>query len=130
MCFMFGSEATRDPAVERIEVLLSGATSRHPAGAWQGRARHVLTICACVTLDESPDWIIFDTDDGIGWRHWPDDLPDEEMVRAPLEAGGHADPGDVLAWLQGDVADPWQNGDGEGDPAVVEALQRWVVTKD
>ncbi|WP_155855964.1 hypothetical protein [Cellulomonas sp. URHD0024] len=118
----------RDPAVEGIEVLLGGAALRNPAGSWQGRARHVLTICACVTLDESPDWIIFDTVDGIGWRRWPDDLPNEEMVRAPLEAGGHADPSDVLAWLQGNAADPWASGDGDGPPEVVEALQRWVVT--
>jgi hypothetical protein len=68
---MFGrrpvSEPTRDPAVARIEALLGDAASRHPAGDWQGRARHVVTICACVTLNESPDWIIFDTDEGIGW---------------------------------------------------------------
>jgi len=129
---MFGrrsqSEPVQDTAVEEIEALLSGAALRNPAGSWQGRARHVLTICACVTTEESPDWIIFDTIDGIGWRRWPDDLPDGEMVRAPLEAGGHADPSDVLVWLQGNAADPWASGDGSGRPEVVAALQRWVVT--
>jgi hypothetical protein len=122
------SEPTRDPAVARIEALLGDAASRHPAGDWQGRARHVVTICACVTLSESPDWIIFDTAEGIGWRRWPDDLPESGMVHAPLEAGGHADPSDVLAWLLGDAADPWTSGDGSGDPEVVSALQRWLAT--
>lgn len=87
----------------------------------------MVTICACVTMSESPDWIIFDTDDGLGWRRWPDDLPDNDMVRATLEAGGHADPSDVLAWLEGNQADPWASGDGFGAPEVVGALQRWFA---
>ncbi|SDD05212.1 hypothetical protein [Nocardioides lianchengensis] len=116
-----------DSAVGGIERLLGEAASRHPAGVWQGRAQHVLMICACVTLHGSPDWIVFDTVDGLGWRRWPDDLPDEEMVRAPREAGGHADPSDVLAWLRGDAADPWTSGDGHGDPEVAGALRRWMV---
>lgn len=120
-------EPARDPAVDRIEALLRDAASRHPAGDWLGRARHVVTICACVTPNDSPDWIIFDTDEGLGWRRWPDDLPDNDMVHAPLEAGGHADPTDVLAWLEGNVPDPWAGGDGFGDEEVVSALQRWVA---
>ena len=81
-------------------------------------------------MSESPDWIIFDTDEGLGWRRWPDDLPDNDMVRATLEAGGHADPSDVLAWLEGNMADPWASGDGFGAPEVVGALQRWVVQSE
>lgn len=86
-----------------------------------------MAICACVTLNVSPDWIIFDTDEGIGWRRWPDDLPDDEMVHAPLEAGGHADPSDVLAWLEGKTADPWASADGFGSTEATTALQRWAA---
>lgn len=111
-----------------IEEMLDRAEARHRAGEWQGRARHVLWICACVTLDRSPDWIIFDTDDGVGWRRWPDYLPDVEVVHAPLEAGGHASPSEVLAWLQGAAKDPWgAGGDGSGDPEVLVELQRRVA---
>lgn len=120
-------QPSEDPSVTLIEELLESASTRHNAGDWRGRARHVLTICACVTLDVSPDWIIFDTEDGFGWRRWPDDLPDDEMVRAPLEAGGHAAPADVAAWLQGTAKDPWAAGDGDGDAGVVIALRRWIA---
>jgi len=77
-------------------------------------------------LSKSPDWIIFDTDEGIGWRRRPG-LPDDAMVHAPLEAGGHPAPSDVLAWLEGNVPDPWASGDGYGDSEVISALQRWVT---
>jgi len=30
--------------------------------------------------------------------------------------------------LQGNAADPWARGDGNGHPEVVDALRRWVVT--
>ncbi|NYG59419.1 hypothetical protein BJ980_002342 [Nocardioides daedukensis] len=109
-----------------IEELLDRASGRHPAGDWHGRARHALTICACVTLDASPDWIIFDTEDGIGWLRRRVDMPEGEIVRAALEAGGHADPSEVVAWLQGTAADPWTGGDGYGDAEVVIALRRWI----
>jgi hypothetical protein len=121
------SEPASHPAVERIEMVLSAAASRHPAGALPGRVRHVMTICACVTPYRSPDWIIFDTDDGVGWRRQPDELPGEEILHAPVEAGGHADPSDVLAWLEGDAPDPWGPGDGYGDMAAVRALRRWIL---
>ncbi|WP_157571019.1 hypothetical protein [Nocardioides insulae] len=129
---MFGrrrpTQPSEDPAVAFIEALLDRASTTHPAGAWQGRARHALTICACVTPDHSPDWIIFDTEEGIGWRRWPDDLPDIEVVHAPLEAGGHADPSEVLAWLQCTAEDPWgAGGDGSGDADVLTELQRWIA---
>ncbi|WP_152659362.1 hypothetical protein [Demequina salsinemoris] len=119
-------EPVWDPAVAEVEALLDAAARRHPAGEWEGRARHALSICACITPDHAPSWLIVDTDDGLGWERLPDGFPDEALVRAPLEAGGHADPSDVLAWLRGDALDPWATGDGDGDPEVVEALRRWV----
>lgn len=117
-----------DSAVVLIEELLDRAATRNSAGDWRGRAAHVITICACVTLDVSPGWIIFDTEGGIGWRRWPDGLPDEQVIRAPLEAGGHADPSEVLAWLRGSAPDPWAAGGyGSGDAEVLPALQSWLV---
>ncbi|EAP98304.1 hypothetical protein JNB_15108 [Janibacter sp. HTCC2649] len=86
-----------------------------------------MLICACVTLDASPDWIVYDTDDGIGWCRWPDGLPEAEMVHAPLDSGGHANPSEVLAWLQGNAEDPWgAGGEGSGDPEVLIELQRQI----
>lgn len=129
---MFGARKSgrslEHPAVGAIEDLLRAAASRHPVGDWERGARHVLHICACVTLDDAPDWIIFDTGDGVGWRRWPDDLPEAEVVRAPLEAGGHADPAQVLAWLRGDAADPWGGGgEGFGEPEVLIELHRQIA---
>lgn len=119
------TQPPEDPALALIEERLDRAAARQPAGDWQGRARHVLTICACVTVASSPDWIIFDTEDGIGWRRLPDDLPDAELVRAPRQAGGHAAPSEVLAWLHGTAPNPWgRGGDGSGDPEVVAELGR------
>jgi hypothetical protein len=93
---MFGqrrsAQPPEDPAVALIEELLDAVAARDPVGDWSGPARHVLWICTCVTLDDAPDWIIFDTDDGVGWRRWPDDLPVAEVLHAPLEAAGHAAP--------------------------------------
>jgi hypothetical protein len=129
---MFGRQRPDQPdddsAVVLIEELLDRAATRHIAGDWRGRAAHVVTICACVTLDVSPDWIIFDTEDGIGWRRWPDDLPDEQVIHAPQEAGGHAAPSEVLAWLRGNTPDPWAaGGHGSGDAEVLPALQSWLA---
>lgn len=129
---MFGGrkspQSVEDPAVGPIERLLRAAATRHPVGDLEGRTRHALHICACVTLDDAPDWIIFDTDDGVGWRRWPDDVFEADVVRAPLEAGGHADPAEVLSWLRGTAADPWGcGGDGLGDPEVLVELQSKIA---
>lgn len=99
--------AALDPDVGPIEELLEAAAARHSAGAWQGRALHALNICACCTLDESPDWMIYSTKSGVGWRRLPIKLPEREVVHAPLEAGGHAAPAQVLAWLRAEASDPW-----------------------
>ncbi len=120
-------EPVWDPAVAEVEALLDAAARRHPAGEWEGRARHALSICACISLECAPTWIIVDTEDGVGWRRVPHGAPADKQQLAPFDAGGHADPADVLAWLRGAALDPWATGDGAGDPEVVEALQRWFV---
>lgn len=118
----------RDPAVAPIERILSEAALRYPAGPWQGRARHVVYICACCTEGSSPDWVIYGTDDGIGWRRWPDDLHSDEEVDASYRVDGHADPTDVLAWLGGKAEDPWGgvNADSNEEKALA-GLRRWLT---
>lgn len=50
----------------------------------------------------------------------------DEIVDARFIAGGHADPGGVLAWLRGEKSDPWSGGDGGGDAGVVPELGRLI----
>ena len=124
---MTGLGLRQDPAVASIERILEEAAVRSPAGSWQGRVRHAVYICACCTEDASPDWIIYDTDDGIGWRRFPNGLPEDEEVDAPCRADGHADPADVLRWLEGTADDPWTSGDGDKRARkAVSGLRRWL----
>jgi hypothetical protein len=82
-------------------------------------------ICACVSLDAAPTWLIYDTPDGkIAWLRVPDGTEPSIWSDAWFSAGGHADPAEVLRWLQHDARDPWSGGgDGFGDPDVVERLR-------
>ena len=76
-------------------------------------------------MDDAPTWLIYDRDeDGVAWCRVPDGIEPLDLVDAPLSAGGHADPSDVLLWLKGDAPDPWASGDGVGDAAVIRELGR------
>lgn len=82
-----------------------------------------LWICACVTLDDAPTWLIYiDDADHVAWCRIPDGAEAEDVVDAVSTAGGHTDPGSVLAWLRGDAADPWAGGEGWDDDDVVTRL--------
>lgn len=121
----------QDPAVDPIERILADATARSPAGP--GRASHVLCVCACIAADWSPDWIIYGTDAGIGWQRCPDGLPsDDEIdddVDASFRSDVHADPADVLAWLEGRKSYLWAAGMANGDSKKVRlGLQRWLTS--
>lgn len=133
---MFGrtrlSRPPEDPAVAFVEAIFEAAASRHPAAPQSGEgtpvAPRALWICACVTMDDAPTWLIYDTDEGgIAWCRVPDGVEPLDLVDARLIAGGHADPAEVLLWVQGKTSEPWAGGgDGSGDAGVLEALGRKI----
>ena len=98
--------------------------------ARDGRAvvTHALWICACVTLEDAPTWLIHDLpDDGLAWRRVPDTVEPLDLVDARRTAGGHADPAEVLRWMQGAASHPWCGGGyGCGDAVVLEVLRRKI----
>jgi hypothetical protein len=87
-------------------------------------------ICACATQDDAPTWLIYeDRDGGIMWGRVPDGAETSDVVDAEFSAGGHAAPGDVLAWLQGELPDPWwDSGEGWIDDGVAAELVRKIRT--
>lgn len=89
---------------------------------------NALWICACVTFDEAPTWLIHDDDDsGVSWRRVPAGVEPLDLVEPRTGAGGHADPQEVLLWLEGKALDPWgSGGSGSGDAAAVEELGRRI----
>jgi len=133
---MFGrtrpSRPPEDPAVAQVERILQKAARYHAAEQptkERRSATQALWICACVTMDDAPTWLIYDTDDdGIAW--WcrvPHEVEPLDLVDARLSAGGHADPGQVLLWLQGKAPEPWAGGGGgSGDAGVLEELGRKI----
>jgi hypothetical protein len=118
--------------VASVEEILQTAASRFPGPARPSEGRplveHALWIRACVTMDDAPTWLIYDTgDDGVAWSRVPDGVEPLDLVEARRRAGGHADPLDVLLWLQGEIPEPWGGGgDGGGDVAVVRELERKI----
>lgn len=119
------SPSSGDPVVSAVEQVLSRAArfaSPVPIGVGKAIAVRAVWFCACVTLDEAPTWLIYDTPDGeVGWRRVPDSTDVAELVSAEVITGGHVDPADVLHWLQddGNAAVP---GDESADRVVVQAL--------
>jgi hypothetical protein len=116
---MFGrksSTSPEDPAVGPVEALLNrAATYREVARTRRSNeplaTASALWICACVTMDDAPTWLIYeDGEDGMAWSRISDKVTVAEVVAAGLIGGGHAVPGEVLAWLQGEVSDPWAGG--------------------
>lgn len=119
-------------AVERILARSAAAEPLNdPVPKDRVAANHALWICACVTVDESPTWLIYDTPEGgVAWRGVPDGVEPLHLVDAAHTAGGHADPAEVLSWLSGEAQDPWsEGGAGSGDPAVLRKL-RMAIRRD
>jgi len=89
-----GRRAPRpDPAVAPVEALLDAATVRH-AGVPeddepQGFPQRALSICACVTTDDAPWWLITETHEGaIAWRRLRHGNDRDGLVQAELVAAG------------------------------------------
>lgn len=109
-----------------VELILTAAASSSAGQVPQrgGRmlADRAVWFCACVTLEQAPTWLIYDTDDGkVGWCRVPDGVEVTVLVDAPVVTGSHVDPDEVLVWLQKpDVA--LTPGDGSADAAIVRNL--------
>lgn len=122
---MFGrrsvSKPPEDPSVAQVEALLERAATkfaaRAPSHGSRPMATHALLICACVTPEDAPRWLVYEDRDGSIVCRIPDRAEVSDFVDAQFSAGGHADPGDVLAWLQGEAPDPWAAGQQGPVPA-------------
>jgi hypothetical protein len=108
--------------------MLDAAREAVPMQDGKVAAGHALAICACVTLEVAPKWLIYDgADGGLMWHRVPDGVEPFDLVSARFTAGGHADPEEVLRWLRGEVSDPWGRvGDGGGSPRALEALRKRI----
>lgn len=121
--------AQEDPAVPAVEQILTAAAPAAGSAGVLSKDRLAVTnalwICACVTIDDAPTWLIYDTPDGgLAWDRIPDGVEPLDLVDARLSAGGHADPAEVLRWLQGTASDPWSGGGyGDGDAGVLDELR-------
>jgi hypothetical protein len=131
---MFGrarAEAPEDPLVDRIEAILglvagSGSTALQAPEATP-IVTNALWICACVTFDAAPTWLIHDGEGRVSWCRVPAGVEPLDLVHPHTSAGGHADPTEVLRWLEGKAPDPWGNGgNGTGDAAAVEGFGRRI----
>jgi hypothetical protein len=124
------SGVPEDPSVARIELILGRARQRYlplePKPEDRPVTAHALWICACLSMDDAPTWLIYDrAEDTVAWCRVPDAVEPLDLVDARSGAGGHADPSEVLRWLQGRAPDPWASGgDGDGDGDTIEALSR------
>lgn len=116
-----------DPAVAEVEAILEERTDGEYVPAARDRPLRVESlfwICACITLDDSPIWIIFQaTGHGLHWCRVPDEEGFSSYADSKAMMGGHADPRSVLNWLTGDEPDPWaRGGEGWGDIDVFTAF--------
>lgn len=113
-----------------VEHILSVAAARSP-GQVPMRDRKAIVdravwLCACVTFEDAPTWLIYDTSDGkVGWCRVPDGSDVADLVDAPLILGDHVGPVQVLSWLHD--TDEWSwPGEGAADRAVIQELGRKI----
>lgn len=123
--------APEDPSVARVEAIFELVTGSSSAASTAVGAAPIvpnaLWICACVAFDDAPTWLIHDGDDRVSWCRVPDGVEPLDLVEAQTSAGGHADPTEVLHWLEGKALAPWgSGGDGSGNAAAVEELGRRI----
>lgn len=124
------SPEPEDPCVTPVERILAAAAERSADVAEKRDGKpvvtHALWLCACVTENDAPIWLIYDTGDaGVAWRRVPDRVQALDLVEARFSAGGHVDPAEVLDWLEGGSSlGSWSGGSVGGDRAVLEELGR------
>lgn len=111
-----------------VEAILSRAAARSPAPELPTDGPrlpvvHALWICACVTMDDAPTWLVYVTaDGGLGWSRMPDGEEPLDLVEARWETGGHCAPAQVLEWLRTGEPDGLLQGHGAADRVVVDAI--------
>lgn len=113
-----------------VETILDRMATRATvaADATHLLAYRALWICACVSFDDAPTWLIYDDLEGtLSWCRLPVGIEVSELLDATFIAGRHADPSGVLAWLEEDAANPWTGGTGWGDESVVPELRRKIL---
>ena len=121
-----------DPAVAPIEHILAAAAPARtaPTDPTENRVAvaNALWICACVTDDDAPIWLIYESLAGkLVWHRVAGGIEPLDLVNARHSAGGHAEPGEVLRWLLGAAHDPWSGaGDGTGDGHVTDHLRQKI----
>ena len=81
-----------DPAVALVEEILEAAAAQHPAAHRVGEgtpvAAHALWICACVSQNDAPKWLVYGAaDGGLARRRVPDRVEALSLVDAQLSAG-------------------------------------------
>ncbi|XBB69004.1 hypothetical protein ABFU82_06740 [Nocardioides sp. WV_118_6] len=122
----------QDPDVAPVEAILSRAAARSPApelptDGHRLPVEHALWICACVTTDDAPTWLVYVTaDGGLGWSRVPDGDEPLDLVEARWETGGHCAPAQVLDWLRTGVPDGLLQGHGTAERVVVDAIAAHV----
>ncbi len=113
-----------DPSVAPVEELLDRVAGRVSLDG-RVRAERALWICACVSEDDAPTWLVLEPADGLHWARVPDgiDLPD--AVEAPHAGGIHGAPDEVLAWFRGTWEGPDRLDFGWGEEeAVLRLVER------
>jgi hypothetical protein len=87
-----------------------------------------LWICACVTMDDAPTWLIYEGTDGtLIWSRIPDGADVSDIVSAGSITGDHTDPTSVLEWLRRQAPTPWAGGDGVDNDDVLDWFTRRLV---
>jgi hypothetical protein len=120
-----------DTAVATVEQLF-GASRRYEADLqWRIAATFALWLCTCYSDDDkAPTWLVHDFADGTGvaWCRVPNRVKPLDLVDAQDTAGDHTSPAEVLLWLEGRAADPW-NGDSSGDAILLKAIREKLLNE-
>jgi hypothetical protein len=92
---------------------------------------YAVWLCACETMDDSPQWLIYSVGEHeIGWERLDHRQDVTDVVDATYLTGGHPSPRAVLRWLRDDSPSqtPYfaDHDDRQMTPAIYAELQRRV----